>query len=76
MANAHETLQAQIEAATWVFVRQELEQWRRNNPGASSDDFVDYCLRQTKLATDRLIEVEMENGSSREEAERMIQHMH
>lgn len=76
MAKAFETLAAQVEASSWVFVRSTLDQWCTANPNGTLDDFVEEVRKRTNQATDRLIEVEVENGSTRADAERMVRQMH
>lgn len=75
MANAHETMRAQIEASTWAFMLGTATEWRDSNPHGSMDDFLKECRQQESRVMERLIEVEVENGSTREEAERMTRMM-
>lgn len=70
MANAGETMKVHIEASGWVFALGHLAAWRESNPNGTLDDYVDECRQQTARAKERLVEVEVENGSTREAAER------
>lgn len=76
MANATETLKAQVEAASWVFVMSHIRKWGQENPEGTFDDFIEDCRKSTNAATDRLVDIEVENGSTRTDAERMIRQMY
>jgi hypothetical protein len=75
MANSWETLKAHVEVSGWVFALGHLEEWRQKNPDGTIDDYVDECQRQTAKAKERFVEVEVENGSTRESAEATARRM-
>jgi hypothetical protein len=68
MANATETLTAHIEVSGWVFALSHLEEWRQTHPDGTVDDYLAEVRHQTIKAKERFVEVEMENGSTREAA--------
>ncbi|MER8004746.1 hypothetical protein [Streptomyces sp. NPDC094149] len=76
MANATETMKVHIEVSGWVFALGHLEEWRQEHPGATLDDYLSEVQAQTDRAKERLIEVEVENGATREAAERLARQMH
>lgn len=69
MANAAASLQVHVETAGWVFLLSTLEDWLSGNPEGSIEDYLAECRKQTSAAKERWVEVEVENGSSRESAE-------
>jgi hypothetical protein len=75
MANAAETLKVHVEVSGWVFALGHLQKWREENPKGSIDDYADECRQQVTEAKKRLVELEVENGSTRESAERMARQM-
>lgn len=68
VANANDTLGANFEAIMWTYVVKHAERWRRENPDATLDEFVDECRRQAGARLDDLIRVEVANGASEEQA--------
>lgn len=70
MASAAETLKVHVEVSGWVFVLGTLEKWREENPDGTIDDCVAEVRRETAAAKARFVDVEVENGSTRESAER------
>jgi hypothetical protein len=76
MANATETLKAHVEVGGWVFALGYLEKWRADNPDGTVDDYLTQVRQETAKAKARFVEVEVENGSTRESAERTAQLMH
>lgn len=76
MANSFETLQAHVEASGWVFALGHLEEWRQVHPDGTLDDYLDEVRQHVDKAKARFIEIEMENGATRETAERVARLMH
>lgn len=76
MANAFDTFKAQTEAIQWIFTRSYFEQWRRENPDGSVEDLIEDCRKRANAATDRLVDVEVENGATRAQGERMVRSMY
>lgn len=76
MANAAETLKVHVEASGWVFALGYLEKWRADNPDGTLDDYLAEVRHQTTKVKARFVEVEVENGSTRESAERTAGQMH
>lgn len=58
-----------------MFALGHLAEWRENNPAGTIDAYLTECRQQTAQAKERLIEIEVENGSTRESAERMARQM-
>ncbi len=69
MANAWESLQVHVEASGWVFALGHLEEWRQAHPDGTIDDYLAEVRQQTAMAQERFVEVEIENGSTRDAAE-------
>lgn len=72
MANAAETLKAHVEASGWVFALAHLEKWRQDNQDSTLDDYLAAIRCEVVKAKARFVEVEVENGSTRESAERTV----
>jgi len=70
MANAFGTLKVHVEASGWVFALGHLQDWHEANPGGTIDDYLDEVRSQTIRAKERFVEVEVENGSTRDSAVR------
>lgn len=68
MANAFEALKVHVEASGWAFALGHLEEWRQAHPDGILDDYLVEVRRQTQKAKERFVEVEVENGSTRESA--------
>ena len=75
MANAHQTLKAQVDAASHVFMRSHLEKWIAENPDGDLADFLEDCRQREAASKAQLVEVEVENGSTREQALHMTRLM-
>ncbi|MGW1744613.1 hypothetical protein ACWCRD_03135 [Streptomyces sp. NPDC002092] len=70
MAKAFDTLKVHIEASGWVFALGHLQKWREANPDGTIDDYFTEVRGQTIKAKERFVEVEIENGATRESAVR------
>ncbi|MFD4547315.1 hypothetical protein [Streptomyces sp. NPDC058466] len=75
MASAAETLKVHVEVSGWVFALGQLQGWREAHPGGSLDDYLADLRQQTRKAKERFVEVEVENGSTRESAVRAARMM-
>ncbi|MGV9888405.1 hypothetical protein [Streptomyces sp. NPDC003395] len=75
MANAIETLQVHVEVSGWVFALGHFQKWREAHPNGTIDDYHVELRQQTQKAKERFVEVEVENGSTRESAERVARMM-
>ncbi|CAL9666001.1 hypothetical protein SUDANB1_07215 [Streptomyces sp. enrichment culture] len=75
MANAFEAMKVHIEVSGWVFALGHLQEWREANPSGTIDDYVAEVRQQTIKAKERFVELEVENGSTREAAVRTAQMM-
>jgi hypothetical protein len=75
MANAIETLQVHVEVSGWVFALGHFQGWRETHPNGTIDDYHAELRQQTQKAKERFVEVEVENGSTRESAERVARMM-
>lgn len=75
MANAAETLKAHVEVGGWVFALGYLEEWCEGNPDGTIDGYLAEVRQETAKAKARFVEVEVENGATRESAERAAQLM-
>lgn len=76
MANAFETLRVQVEASGWVFALSHLEEWRQARPDGTLDDYLAEVRQKAAKAKARFVDVEVENGSTRESAESAARFMH
>lgn len=75
MGKAFDTLKVHIEASGWVFALGHLQKWREVNPDGTIDDYLSTVRQQTQKAKERFVEVEVENGSTREAAVRAARMM-
>lgn len=76
MANAFEAMKVHIEVSGWVFALGHLQEWREAHPDGTVDDYLAEVRQQTIKAKERFVEVEVENGSTREAAVRAARMMH